>query len=298
MANVKLVVMDLDDTLWTWTKPWQMATDELLTEVSKELVLDRDKLIAELKAVFSQYKTSEYLFGLYECPSIQQALDTKDPVTIEEKLLKHIGRYWETYADNFKVFDGALDFLALCKEHGIKVIGYTESQELYTKFRTSLAPDVVNYIHAMYCNKTRVDKEILKSGVLGTAPIVRFIDLILNPGGELRSNTFEYNTYNLEYRKPNPKLLETIVSKYACSVSDVIYIGDSLYRDVLMANKLNIDTLLMTNKDKSNDVTLLRALTHWSPAEVARDISIMEKEKVVPSYTAKDYNEVIRILEL
>lgn len=55
------------------------------------------------------------------------------------------------------------------------------------------------------------------------------------------------------FGKPNPEVIETIMEKYDYSTDEIVMIGDRLYTDIEMANKANVDSILVLSGDTTRD---------------------------------------------
>ena len=64
--TIKLLITDLDDTIWYWFKMWHASFSAQLDEVAKVSGISKDVLIPEIKAIHEKYHTSEYSFVLQE----------------------------------------------------------------------------------------------------------------------------------------------------------------------------------------------------------------------------------------
>jgi phosphoglycolate phosphatase len=82
-------------------------------------------------------------------------------------------------------------------------------------------------------------------------------------------------------RKPNPRTLIDICSHYAVNASRAVYVGDSLVRDMYMAQKAGVHSAWAkfgTSYDKSLWPQLVR-VTHWTEADVERENTLREEAR-------------------
>ena len=100
-----------------------------------------------------------------------------------------------------------------------------------------------------------------------------------------------------EDRKPNPKTLIDICSHYDVDPSRAVYVGDSLVRDIYMAQKADVHSAWAkfgTLYDKSLWPLLVR-VTHWTEADVERESSLREEARgTEPECILDQFDDLLR----
>lgn len=99
--------------------------------------------------------------------------------------------------------------------------------------------------------------------------------------------------------KPNPKILQEILAKVGAAKSEVIYVGDSLMKDVVMAKDSGVTDVWAKYgaADKRQEYELLRRVTHWTDETVAREKSL-KHEDVKPTFILEDsFGEILQLFE-
>ena len=79
MANnkaIKLLVTDLDNTLYDWLSSFVPAFYRMLEVAVEILQVDREQLLDEMKAVHQRYHNSEQPFALLETPTVERKYPT------------------------------------------------------------------------------------------------------------------------------------------------------------------------------------------------------------------------------
>jgi phosphoglycolate phosphatase len=72
-------------------------------------------------------------------------------------------------------------------------------------------------------------------------------------------------------KKPNPRLLADICSREGFKPSDAIYIGDSLVKDISMANDAGVDSVYAEyGRQRSEILSTLVSITHWTKSDVEK----------------------------
>ena len=91
--------------------------------------------------------------------------------------------------------------------------------------------------------------------------------------------------------KPNRSVLLEICDREGISPEDSAYVGDSIARDVLMAKRAGVFAIWAkygANHNRDLYSALVR-VSHWTPAEVARERKLSEEAaRVAPDYIAKE----------
>ena len=165
------------------------------------------------------------------------------------------------------------------KDKGCLLVGYTDSISFYSKYRVrNLGLDrVLDYLysppdHPLPNGRTPQPIEIRRT-------ILREL-----PPGEV---------------KPNPKILRDIIDGVGASPSETIYVGNSLMKDVLMAQKAKVDDAYAEygNKYPDEQYQLLRRVTHWTADDVEREKQL-KTEHVNPSNILTDsFGELLQMFE-
>lgn len=86
--------------------------------------------------------------------------------------------------------------------------------------------------------------------------------------------------------KPNPQLLLDIIRDLGALPADVIYVGDSLVKDVTMAQHASVRDVWAAYgaSHQKDEYELLRQVTHWTKEQVQRE-KLTRSDDVKPSFT-------------
>jgi len=89
--------------------------------------------------------------------------------------------------------------------------------------------------------------------------------------------------------KPNPKVLRDIIADMRGAEEKTIYIGDSLVKDVYMAQKASICDVYASygTSHRREGYELLKSVTHWTDEMVEKEKSTSDIE-VVPTVVLKN----------
>jgi FMN phosphatase YigB (HAD superfamily) len=280
--NVSVVITDLDNTLYDWFTIWHASFRAMLDVLISELGIAEETLLPQIKKVHEKHGTAEYLRLLKEIPILQLEYPGKD---VKEICKKANNVYRQKRTELLKLYPNTLETLAEIKKKGCLIIGYTDSQTLYTDYRIKeLGLD--NFIDYLYSSPTHEFDEENHSETEHFFP---------SKGGSLVHAVHLQTPKGAS--KPNPEVLISIIEDIGAPAYEVIYVGDSLINDISMAQAVPVTDVYakygtLTNKD---NYKLLQAVTFWSQEKVSEEERAnspqvetpapAEEPKIVPSHT-------------
>lgn len=253
--EVNFIVTDLDDTIWDWFNMWHGSFEPYLNRISMEFSIDIDTLTEDFKAIHQRYHTTESSFRFNELTSLTE----EQKATIRQganntKSIYH--EYNSNKKNKLKLYDTVLETLQEIKAKGTIIVGFTESSAFFTKYRLKhLNLDgIIDYIYA---------------------PIGADVpdDLRVYPIDHWEPEITEFRYLSQSVKKPNPEILEIILSDFKAKKENTIYIGDKPDRDIHMAQQVGITSVYAKYGHLINDkrYDLLRKVTHWTNEDVERE---------------------------
>lgn len=269
--QIGLLVVDLDDTLWTWFDAWHESFTAMLAELEKVTGLACEELIPAIKLVHEQKGTAEYSWLLDELPMLepfrggQKAREVFDSVLhAQNSARKH----------NTLLYPGVLSTLRHIKASGVTIVAYTESLSFWTEWRIRTT-GLDGLIDVLYSSPDHDFPEGETQETVRTLPSEEY---------ELKQTIHRNVARGIS--KPNPQILQEIVTAHAVNGRGVVYVGDSLDRDVEMAQKVGVIDVHAKYGEtyRKPGYDLLRAVTHWKPSDVDKESSRDPKVKAVASY--------------
>jgi hypothetical protein len=160
------------------------------------------------------------------------------------------------------------------RSRGVTVVAYTESLAFWTEWRI---------------RQTGLDGviDVLYSSPDHDFPAGETVETVRTLPEEeygLRRTIHEHVARGIS--KPNPEILREIVERHAKLGKKTVYVGDSLDRDVEMAQSVGvIDVHAKYGETFNRDgYDLLRKVTHWKPQAVEKERSSDPRVKAKPSY--------------
>jgi FMN phosphatase YigB (HAD superfamily) len=282
----QLVVTDLDNTVWDWFHMWYQSFSAMLQTLEALTGLPSAVLEQEARIVHQSVGTTEYTFVLDEMPSLIKLARPRLPSQTYRAALavRADVRRRETV-----LYPGVVDTLKTFKRKEVPVLAFTESNAYWTEWRI---------------RKTGLDGLLT---VLYSAPDQGFPEgldrgeLRRNPPAEYGLKRTIHRTTPLGYLKPDPHILDVMMRDYAVAPQDVLYVGDSLMKDVAMANSLGVTSALALYgiATEKQGYELLRRVTHWSDADVARERTIAQADPPAPTFTLdKGYWQLLDVCDV
>jgi FMN phosphatase YigB (HAD superfamily) len=281
--EISLVITDLDNTLYDWVQMWYSSFNAMLKELVQTSGVPREILEREIQSVFQKHGTSEYAFLIGELPSLIALHPSEDLTEIYKDA---INAYRTARNMTLKLYPHVMETLKFLKSCGCMVVAFTESMEFYTMRRI---------------------KKLDLDGLL---------DFVYSPPDHSKPKTpkrfYDSDQYNFQYtvqrftppdeRKPNPHILKKIIQDKGirASIEKTIYIGDSLMKDIIMAQDAGVTDVFAKYGVAQNTKAYeqLRRVTHWTKEEVEREIKIYKNRTVIPSYTlAESFDQILNIFK-
>jgi phosphoglycolate phosphatase-like HAD superfamily hydrolase len=256
------VVTDLDDTIWDWLSMWHSSFSPYLNEIADFSGIDETSLKLDFKKLHQKYNTTEvsFAFGELELLSAEQ----KEQITKKPLIGKSIlHKYNSNKKANLKMYDGVLKTLLQLKSQGVLIIGFTESNAFFTKYRLKhLELDGV-----FDCIYTPLDTGVPQS-----------VEKVYNDEHWEPVKT-EIRYLSKTIKKPDSEILGIILRDFQVSKENTIYIGDKIDRDIRMANDAKITSVYAKyGSEISNDkYQLLKEVTHWSQEDVIREAEFQQR---------------------
>ena len=282
--SISVLITDLDNTLFDWVNIWHSSFSAMLERLVVDAGIPREELLRDFKTVHQRYGTSEYAFAIEELPS----LIVKHPAC---DLAKHYYGAIEAYrcarreALARSPYPTVIETLEGIKDQGTLIIGYTESMEFYSNYRL---------------RKLGLDRilDFLYSPADHDLPPGRSHEEIrYYPQGKYRLRRTANRHTPRGTRKPDALVLKDIVQSVGANIATTLYVGDSLIKDVRMAQEAGVADVWakygIANGRPEYD--LLRQVTHWPDSLVETERHVTESD-IRPSHTLeKSFDELLDI---
>jgi phosphoglycolate phosphatase-like HAD superfamily hydrolase len=281
--NVKsCIVTDLDDTIWDWLNMWHSSFSPYFNEIRDTFQIEEDVLKADFKKLHQKYNTTEVSFAFGELTSLSDK--NKEQIAKKPLIGKSIlHKYNVNKKSNLKLYDGVLKTLLELKSQGVLIIGFTESNAFFTKYRIKHL-DLDGIFDCIY---TPLDTGVPKS-----------VEKIYSDEHWEPVKT-EIRYLSKSIKKPDSEILGIILRDFQVSKENAIYVGDKIDRDIRMAIDAGITSIYAKyGSEIDNDkYKLLKDVTHWKSEDVIREMEYHERhrnEEIKPDYILeKSFSELL-----
>ena len=280
---MRLLITDLDNTLYDWVSYFALSFRAMVRELSLLLSIDEETLKDEFKAVHQLHGSSEYPFAILELPSVRAHFRSAPRSQVFHHLRKPLDAFNQSRNKHLSLYPSVMETLQYVQSLNIPVVGHTESiAEL--AFHRLQKLGILPFFTHLYA----------LDGSLEPHPDTeRDADALRLPPGIV---TFVPR----DERKPNPALLKDICSKEGVSVSETVYVGDSLTRDVGMAKNAGVIAVWARYGTKYPPplwAEIVR-VTHWIEDDVKRETGLREMYRNIrPDLTIDSFSEIITLLD-
>lgn len=283
-ARPRMLITDLDNTLWDWFEAWYQSFSALLEGLVSISGMDRQTLEQQIKAVHQRRGTTEYSNLIREVPALVQFAGARDPFDVFDDALhaQNSARKGAT-----SLYPGVEETLQTLKRGGVRIVAYTESGAYWTEWRLRHT-GLDGVIDVLYSSP---DHDL----AAGVAPADLRTGRYVGTYG-LRST--EHQHLPMGVLKPNKQVLLEIVDAQGCAPVEVAYLGDSLMKDIAMAQAAGVHDVHAAygQAQQRAEYDLLRRVTHWTDEDVAREAALsLEGGGIAPTHSCKDgIHEVLR----
>ncbi|MFO0594844.1 MAG: HAD family hydrolase [Myxococcaceae bacterium] len=288
---IRLVVTDMDNTLYSWIDYIVPAVEALVEAVQRSTGWPEIKVVQSLKAVYTRYESNEYPFALQESSIFEEFPDfgSFDKLVIEPARMAFSG----ARKKYLKPFKGVVETLAALKERRVLVVALTDAPRNPAQQRVKqLGLD--QYLTSLYTMPgfafphgpdgsklvapDILEKEI-KGGYATSCPAVEL---------------------PRDHEKPNPAGLKRILSTYGLSSSEVLVIGDSVKKDIAVAQALGCHdvwaeygTYVSLEYRERLDIISSPAITRRHAAHVFEQ----GQDQITPTRSVSNFSQILNIVD-
>ncbi len=224
--TVRLVVTDMDNTLYSWVDYIVPAMEALVAAVCQATGFPRIKVVQSLKTVYSKYESNEYPFALQESSIFAEfpEFGSFDKLVIEPARMA----FSEARKKYMKPYKGVLHTLEALKARNIPVVALTDAPRNPAEQRAKRM-GFDSHLTSLY-TLPGFQLPASPEGDKLVAPDI----LQKEERGHYRAACPVFELPR-DYEKPNPKGLLQICRAHSVEPSEVLVVGDSLKKDVGVA---------------------------------------------------------------
>jgi FMN phosphatase YigB (HAD superfamily) len=279
--KIQLVITDLDNTLYDWVGSFVPSFYGMVRVASQLLSASEDTLLDELRSVHQHHGSSEHPFAVRETPTVKRRFPANSRAELRAILNAAFQEFNKLRKDTLHLYEGVEETLRTLGNANIPIVAYTDARvqnSLFRMWQLGLVP----LISGLYAPGHLVDLE-------PTGPSPEYLGSISR----------EYVRFlGPKDRKPNPSTLLDICKSFSVEPAESLYVGDSLVRDVYMAQRAGLHNAWArygSQVDRTYWQRLVR-VTHWAPDDVAREEQVRsEAGHVTPESTIDSFSALLEL---
>ncbi|MEU6111561.1 HAD family hydrolase [Streptomyces albidoflavus] len=275
LPPVSLIVTDLDNTLWDWVDSWHASFSAMLCRLSELSDVPQEQLEREIRVVHRRRGTTEYSYLLNELPSLLEINPCREPAEVYDEAIHVLNSERKRRT---VLYPGVKEALKELKKRNVPVVAYTESVSYWSEWRVRHT-GLDGLIEVMYSSPDHDFPKGVDAQKLRMFPSAQY---------GLRKTIHRHVPRGI--LKPNIDVLGSILNNFSVPPERVVYVGDSLMKDVVMAQELGVRDVHAQYgvAQHREEYSLLRRVSHWSREDIRREETLVARPSVTPSHVLTD----------
>lgn len=276
----KLLVTDLDNTLYDWVAYFAQSFQVMLEKTHEITGIPESQLISDFKKVHQYHGNTEHPFSIIELDCIHQHFGTHDKKILFSNLDDALHAFNSMRKKTLHCYEGVKETLQKLSDKGVIIVGHTEAPVRNSLYRLEKL-GIKKYFNHLY------------------TPRDKFHDVLDHKTLEwLTEHEKLLRLLTKDELKPNPKLLIDICRREGVAIDEAVYVGDSVVKDISMANDAGVTSVWAEyGKQHSPEYwSTLVSITHWTDNDVKREESLkgaLGSSK--PCHTIQHFSELAKL---
>lgn len=274
---MRALITDLDNTLYDWVTYFAASFTAMVDVLAGLLHVEREVLLDDYKQLHQRLGDSEIPFATLMLDTVRERFKGRDTSEIAEALQPAFRTFSRHRDQTLKLYEGVLTSLAEISRK-VPIIGHTEALVENANYRLQKL-GILPFFTRIYALSRPIPPHPFPVGYTIPDSVV------------VRVPPYE--------RKPNPRLLAHICAAEGLDLARVVYVGDSLTRDVAMARDAGVTSAWAefgTRYSRASWDILVR-VTHWTEQDVRREAFLREKSRnVKPDHELRSFPEILPVL--
>ncbi len=281
MTHLKLLVCDLDNTLYDWVEYFVASFYAMVDAAVMHTGCDRDTLLDDFQKVHQKHHDSEHPFSLLETDTIKKLYAGKSRREIAKELNEVFHAFNSMRKKMLHVHPYVHDTLKTLSTNGVSIVAHSESK-MHAVVDRLRRLQLTDHFARIYCQqRTEIEHPYLDkpSDWLADFPIDKIVEL------------------SHHQRKPDVSVLSEICFHFGIPPENTAYVGDSIAKDILMARDAGVFAIWAAygaNHDSDAYQKLVR-ISHWTAEDVKYEKKLAQAAaQVKPNFIArKSFAEVL-----
>ncbi|MGH3692742.1 MAG: HAD family hydrolase [Pseudonocardiaceae bacterium] len=248
--KVDALILDMDNTLYDWVAFFVPALYAMAEVVGKLLHVPTELVLRELREVHRTYGNTEHPFALLETRLVQSAFPRATRQEAHDALQPAFRAFNKERATRLRLYPEVASTLATVRAAGCRVFGHTEATVVNIEYRLQKLK-IADFFDKVFASKWNGLSHPQGRDSKGSGQRVLVLPTVA--------------------RKPDPEALRVLLNEIHAVPSRTLYVGDSLSRDVQMANQAGV-LAAWAKYGSSNQKELWEKLvhvSHWAGESVA-----------------------------
>jgi FMN phosphatase YigB (HAD superfamily) len=287
MRRVRLVVTDLDNTLYSWVGYVVHAIDAMVQSLCTSTGEAYDDVLGSLKEVYSRRGSIEYPFVIQEAAIFQDRIGDFERFA-EDVLVPARRAFAEQRTRYLRPYDGVVETLDEIRAQGVRIVGLSDANSFSATLRLRML-GLDRQLEALYAiqpyelpSDGRIERRILE---------------------KLEAGLYEPETLRVVHLplsavKPSDEGLEQICAHYGVRPDETLIVGDNLTKDIGLAQKAGALDLWAEYGTRLGP-ELRQGLERFVPGNVARrNAPELEGSDIRPSVALQSFSELLAAAQL
>lgn len=284
---IKLLVTDLDNTVYDWLGAHVPAFNAQLEEIGRLTGLPEEDLLGAYRRVHQRRHTSEYAYAFLELDVLDELDGGLDPAGRLRRYGSALQAYRTEHLRCLRLYPGVHETLSELCARGVRVVAHTDAMMFYASLRIcvlGLEP-LLDGLFAVRDHRWPA----------GVSP--PFSELFSAPA-RFRSTVTVQEELPPDLVKPDPEVLWRILRRFDLTPAETAYVGDSLSKDMRVAQRAGVHDIYAEHGLAYGSPLYERLVevTHWSAADVRRETEL-HRHPVTPIARISAFPELVEILD-
>ncbi len=283
-APYKLIVTDIDNTVFDWVNYYVTAFNALLDTVASTIGSSRELLAAESRDVFSEHGSIEYPFLAQELQSVNKFYGSDIDRMLSEAVAPGRDAFMAAAQSVLKPYDDVPSTLAAIKKRfpDLPIVALTDAPRYVAMWKLNKL-GLLEHYDAVYglpdprvptceiSRRVKVDPEILLK--------------------HLQQSNFGFKgkirILPDDYEKPGVRGLKTVLMDFDLDEpiekrQDVLWIGDNLRKDIGLGKRLNVRSAWAEYGSKVSEGNLASLSLFSPPQNIHKNVYIKANDPSAP----------------
>lgn len=282
----RAVVTDLDHTLYDWTAFVVPAVEAMVASLVETTGVPEPAVVASLRDVYERHSSNEYPFVVQEAACFTARREA-DPVAFEREVVRPAFEAFKAARRIHLVpFAGVLETLDALAARGIPVVALTDAPQNPAMGRVrSLGLDQGGRLRALYSLPA-----FAMPGHIDPAIAAR------DAAGGYRP-AIPAHALPADHEKPDPRGLSLILEReLGLPPGEVLYVGDSLHKDVALAQGLGCIDAWAEYGCRKDEALIARLRRISAPSATRRHASHEGRPEVRPTHALGAFSGLLDLL--